>query len=149
MLSPSVMSHTVPHFATPWTVAHQAPLSMGFSRQEYQSRLSFPSSGFHFLQVQLNRGWMNKNLIDIESTGNWAEMWSAWELPLITEQWWDLQGGMGNIWSCFESWGRWSRPDIHNSAAEICKCRESNGRKSRKVISVRITFVCKMIENPK
>ena len=26
-------------FATPWTVAHQAPLSMGFSRQEYWSRL--------------------------------------------------------------------------------------------------------------
>ena len=26
-------------FATPWTVAHQAPLSMGFSRQEYQSGL--------------------------------------------------------------------------------------------------------------
>ena len=26
-------------FATPWTVAHQAPLSMGFSRQEYGSRL--------------------------------------------------------------------------------------------------------------
>ena len=25
--------------ATPWTVAHQAPLSMGFSRQEYWSRL--------------------------------------------------------------------------------------------------------------
>ena len=24
-------------FATPWTVAHQAPLSMGFSRQEYWS----------------------------------------------------------------------------------------------------------------
>ena len=29
--------------ATPWTVAHQAPLSMGFSRQEYRSRLPFPS----------------------------------------------------------------------------------------------------------
>ena len=27
----------------PWTVAHQAPLSMGFSRQEYWSRLPFPS----------------------------------------------------------------------------------------------------------
>ena len=26
-------------FATPWTVAHQAPLCMGFSRQEYWSRL--------------------------------------------------------------------------------------------------------------
>ena len=30
-------------FATPWTVAHQAPLSMGFSRQEYWSELPFPS----------------------------------------------------------------------------------------------------------
>ena len=32
-------------FATPWTVAHQAPLSMGFSRQEYWSGLPFPSLG--------------------------------------------------------------------------------------------------------
>jgi len=30
-------------FMTPWTVAHQAPLCMGFSRQEYWSRLPFPS----------------------------------------------------------------------------------------------------------
>ena len=32
-------------FATPWTVAHHAPLSMGFSRQEYWSELPFPSPG--------------------------------------------------------------------------------------------------------
>ena len=32
-------------FATPWTVAYQAPLSMGFSRQEYCSGLPFPSPG--------------------------------------------------------------------------------------------------------
>ena len=32
-------------FATPWTVAHQAPLSMGFSRQEYWIGLPFPSPG--------------------------------------------------------------------------------------------------------
>ena len=31
--------------ATPWTVAHQAPPSMGFSRQEYWSGLPFPSPG--------------------------------------------------------------------------------------------------------
>ena len=31
-------------FETPWIVACQAPLSMGFSRQEYWSRLPFPSS---------------------------------------------------------------------------------------------------------
>ena len=30
-------------FATPWTVACQAPLSMGFSMQEYWSGLPFPS----------------------------------------------------------------------------------------------------------
>ena len=30
-------------FATPWTVAYQAPLSMEFSRQEYRSGLPFPS----------------------------------------------------------------------------------------------------------
>ena len=32
-------------FETPWTIAHQAPLSMGFSRQEYWSGLPFPSPG--------------------------------------------------------------------------------------------------------
>ena len=31
--------------ATAWTVAHQVPLSMGFSRWEYWSRLPFPSPG--------------------------------------------------------------------------------------------------------
>ena len=38
-VSHSVRSDSV----TPWTVAHQAPLSMGFSRQEHWSRLPFPS----------------------------------------------------------------------------------------------------------
>ena len=32
-------------FVTPWTVAHQASLSMGFSRQEYWSGLPLPSPG--------------------------------------------------------------------------------------------------------
>ena len=32
-------------FATPWTVAYQAPLSMEFSRQVYWSVLPFPSPG--------------------------------------------------------------------------------------------------------
>ena len=32
-------------FATSWTIARQAPLSMGFSRQEYWSGLSFPPPG--------------------------------------------------------------------------------------------------------
>ena len=35
----------VQHFVTLWTIAHQAPLSLGFSRQEYWSGLPFPSPG--------------------------------------------------------------------------------------------------------
>ena len=44
MLCLCVLSH-VQLFATPWTVACQAPLSMEFSRQEYWSQLLFPSPG--------------------------------------------------------------------------------------------------------
>ena len=54
------LSH-VQLFATPWTVAYQASLSMGFSRQGYWSGLLFPSPGdlpdpgieprFHALQT--------------------------------------------------------------------------------------------------
>ena len=43
--------------ATPWTVAHQAPLSMGFSRQEYRTGLPFPSPqypGVSFISRDLN-----------------------------------------------------------------------------------------------
>ena len=39
-----LLSH-VQLFATPWTVAYQAPPSMGFSRQESWSGLPFPSPG--------------------------------------------------------------------------------------------------------
>ena len=41
-LSPSVVSDS---FATLWTVAHQAPLSMEFARQEYWSGVPSPTSG--------------------------------------------------------------------------------------------------------
>ena len=40
-ISHSVLSNSV----IPWTVAHQAPLSMGFPRQEYWSGLPFPPPG--------------------------------------------------------------------------------------------------------
>ena len=41
-----VCAYSLSHvFLTPWTVAHQASLSMGFSRQEHWSGLPFPSPG--------------------------------------------------------------------------------------------------------
>ena len=39
-----LVTKVCPAHATPWTIAHRAPLSMGFSRQ-YWSRLPFPSPG--------------------------------------------------------------------------------------------------------
>ena len=42
---PSSASTVSNSFVTPWTVDCQAPLSMGFSRQEYWSGLPFPSPG--------------------------------------------------------------------------------------------------------
>ena len=44
MPSMFLLSH-VGLFLTPWTVAHQGPLSMGLSTKEYWSRLPFPSPG--------------------------------------------------------------------------------------------------------
>ena len=43
LFSLSVVSNS---FSTPWTLAHQGPLSMGFPRQEYWSGLTLPSSGY-------------------------------------------------------------------------------------------------------
>ena len=50
----SLFSH-VPLFATPWSVAHQVPLSMDFSRQEYYSGLPRPLQGI-FPTQGLNPG---------------------------------------------------------------------------------------------
>ena len=40
-----LVDQSCPTLCNPWTAAHQAPLSMGFSRQEYWSGLPFPSPG--------------------------------------------------------------------------------------------------------
>ena len=43
--SESEVPQSCPTLFTPWTVAYQAPSSMGFSRQEHWSGLPFPSPG--------------------------------------------------------------------------------------------------------
>ena len=44
--SESEVAQSCPTLATPWTAAHQAPLSMGFSRQKYWSGVPLPSPKF-------------------------------------------------------------------------------------------------------
>ena len=72
MLIRSVVSDS----ATPWTVAHQAPLSMGFSRQEYWSGLPFPTPG-----DLPDQGW-NLHLL----LGRWVlYCWATWEANDTTQ----------------------------------------------------------------
>ena len=50
-------------FATPWTVAHQAPLSMGFSRQEYWSGVPDGAQGDCIGNVLENKDFFQKKAI--------------------------------------------------------------------------------------
>ena len=72
MLSHSVVSDS----ATPWTVAHQAPLSMEFSRHEYWNGLPFPFSGDF-----PNPGMEPASLLSPASAGGFFTTSAAWEAP--------------------------------------------------------------------
>ena len=53
---------------TPWTAAHQAPPSMGFSRQEYWSRVPLPSPNYVFISsVQFSLSVVSDSLRPHES----------------------------------------------------------------------------------
>ena len=52
--SESEVTQSCPTLATPWTAAHQAPPSMGFSRQKYWSRVPLPSPvNYHYLLLNV------------------------------------------------------------------------------------------------
>ena len=76
-------------FATPWTVACQAPLSMGFSRQEYWSGLPLPPSGnLSDPEIELMRpaspaledGFVAQLLKDWPTMQTW-DLFLGWEVP--------------------------------------------------------------------
>ena len=55
----------VPDSATPWTVAHQAPLSVEFSWQEYWSGLPFPPIFFDYTKWQIIKSRIWKKYLKI------------------------------------------------------------------------------------
>ena len=65
----------------PWTAAHQAPPSMGFSRQEYWSGLPLPSPPWH-----LTNFWMKKQIIEWmnQLTVSQCCQWISWVRCLST-----------------------------------------------------------------
>ena len=89
-------------FASPWTVVHQAPLSMGFSRQEYWSGLPFPSPG----HLPAPGDWICISCIGRRILYRWdtwealmgkrgsdkgfAERWQLWWSSVLLSEWADL-----------------------------------------------------------
>ena len=65
-------------FATPWTVAYQAPPSMGFSRQECWSGLPFPSPR----DLPWPRDWTRVSRI----VGRPFTVWATWEVKTIIQK---------------------------------------------------------------
>ena len=67
-------------FVTPWTVAHQAPLSMGCSRQKYWSGLPFPSPG-----DLPDPGIKPMSLASPALVGGFSTTSATWEAPFWEE----------------------------------------------------------------
>ena len=65
-------------FGTPWTVAHQAPLFMGFPRQEYWSELPFPPPG------QLPNSGTKPPSLAAPALAGELYHWATWEAPDLT-----------------------------------------------------------------
>ena len=117
-----MLSH-VQLFAIPWTVAHQAPLSMGFSRQEYQSGLPCPP-----LEELPNVGIESTTLVPLALAGGFfplshlatrqlCKSLATWELNCVP---WEVPGGKVNI-----SWFHWA----NKTSAELrmgTTCTEGN-----------------------
>ena len=74
-------------FATPWTVAHQAPPSMALSRQEYLSGLTFPPPG-DLPDPATEPGYPMSPVLQVDSLLLSWETWVrslGWEDPLEKE----------------------------------------------------------------
>ena len=78
--------------ATPWTAAHQAPPSMGSSRQEYWSGLPLPSPTIQVRESQIKS---YKNIIShpldwqkISKLDNALFWWWYWKANILIHSWW-------------------------------------------------------------
>ena len=73
-------------FATPWTVAHQVPLSMGFSRREYRGEL--PPPGY-----LPNPGIEPISLVSPALAGEFFTTGASWDyiIGIITPLKWSLR----------------------------------------------------------
>ena len=83
-------------FATPWTIACQAPLSMGFSRQEYWSEQPFPPPG-----DLSDQGIEPVFLVSLALAAGFFTTSTTWDAPTSTRM------GITNKTHNSKCWQRW------------------------------------------
>ena len=76
-------------FMTPWTVAHQAPLSMGFSRQEYWSGVPLPSL-ITLYMIQQKRHWCIEQSFGLCGRGTGWDDLGEWHWNIYNIIWNEL-----------------------------------------------------------
>ena len=106
--------------ATPWTAAHQAPPSMGFSRQEYWNGVPLPSP-YHLDYNFIPKNYLESQTIFIISHFTWKctclsifQLAITHESPVTTGRGVDREGEEGswpleNGWA--EGWEGWDESD--------------------------------------
>ena len=85
-------------FVTLWTIAHQAPPSLGFSRQEYWSGLPFPSPG-DLLDLQIQP----KTFTSPEGGHGNPLQYSCLDNPMDSGAWWATVHGVAKS----QTWLKW------------------------------------------
>ena len=109
-------------FVTPWAIAHQAPLSTKFSRQEYWRGLPFPS-----LRDPPDPGFKSRSLtlqvdsLTSEPLGKPQEYWSGCNWSIVQSE---VVGGLeGWVMGC-EGWkpSPYSLPQVHRRHSNCYHC---------------------------
>ena len=110
-------------FATPWTVAHQAPLSMGFSRQEYWSALPLPPPGDlqQYVKIHNTSGFSNTWTMNFQMFKLVLEKEEEPEIKLPTsagswkKQESTIKTSISVYWLCQSLWLCGSQQTVENS----------------------------------
>ena len=112
-----VLSHFshVHLFETLWTIAHQAPLSMGFSRHEYWSGLPFPSPG-----DLPNTGIEPGSLMSPALAGEFFTTSATWEDEARVLEW------LAIAFSGIYVYSQLNRCPVHLKLTQHCKSLYSN-----------------------
>ena len=111
-------------FATPWTVAYQAPPSMEFSRQEYWSGLRFPSPGaLSNPGIKPGSPAVQADALPSESLGK-PHLKNTNKINVhtssVSSTLWDFTiQEAGLSWMCARSWGALWDPGIGGSGARL------------------------------